>query len=535
MSGTFTDLFCGAGGSSLGLAAAGFELRLAANHWDRAVATHSENFPGAEHLCADVSGYDMRRLPRTDVLWASPECTWHSPAGGRRRLRAQLDLLADYVPTEAGVRSRATAFDVVRAAEAHRYPAVVVENVVEFAGWALFGEWLAMMAKLGYRHQLVCVDSAHVGGPANPRAPQWRGRVYVVFTLGAVPAPGLDLRPPAWCGSCAAEVAAVQAWKNPRRPRVGKYRAQYVYRCPNAACRHAVVEPYVRPAAAAIDWSDLGQRIGDRARPLAPATLRRIHAGLRMFAAQALLVDRRYSAGPDGPRVRTVAEPVGTVTAGGHSCRVLVLPPTLVPAGGTWDDAAAAVGDPMRTRTTSQTDALVVPPVVVNVNHQGDLGRPYPAGAAPLATRTTRIGDGVAVPPGAFYAKSFGGSAWQQDTARGVSQPLGAVTPEDHHALVVPYRRACRPRTTGGPPHTLHTGGSAALAQAAAGVADCRFRMLTPREHLRAQRFPDGYVVLGNKGEQTMQAGNAVSVNVAQWIGERVAAALDGRPGGEAE
>ena len=126
------------------------------------------------------------------------------------------------------------------------------------------------------------------------------------------------------------------------------------------------------------------------------------------------------------------------------------------------------------------------------------------------------------MPPGALYAKSFGGSARQQDTARDVSQPLGAVTPEDHHALVVPYRRACRPRTTGGPPHTLHTGGSAALAQAAADVADCRFRMLTPREHLRAQRFPDGYVVLGNKGEQTMQAGNAVSVNVAQWIGERV-------------
>jgi site-specific DNA-cytosine methylase len=32
MSVTFTDMFCGSGASSLGLAAAGFELRLAANH-----------------------------------------------------------------------------------------------------------------------------------------------------------------------------------------------------------------------------------------------------------------------------------------------------------------------------------------------------------------------------------------------------------------------------------------------------------------------------------------------------------------------
>jgi site-specific DNA-cytosine methylase len=36
---TFTDLFCGAGGSSVGLAAVGFELKLAANHWDRHLLT----------------------------------------------------------------------------------------------------------------------------------------------------------------------------------------------------------------------------------------------------------------------------------------------------------------------------------------------------------------------------------------------------------------------------------------------------------------------------------------------------------------
>src|SRR6266487_1974443 len=68
---TFTDIFCGAGGSSIGLAEAGFELRLAANHWARAIETHSANFTAAEHLCADVNNYDMRRLPRTHVLWAS--------------------------------------------------------------------------------------------------------------------------------------------------------------------------------------------------------------------------------------------------------------------------------------------------------------------------------------------------------------------------------------------------------------------------------------------------------------------------------
>jgi len=35
---TFTDIFCGVGGSSVGLTEAGLELKLAANHWDRATS-----------------------------------------------------------------------------------------------------------------------------------------------------------------------------------------------------------------------------------------------------------------------------------------------------------------------------------------------------------------------------------------------------------------------------------------------------------------------------------------------------------------
>jgi DNA (cytosine-5)-methyltransferase 1 len=46
--------------------------------------------------------------------------------------------------------------------------------------------------------------------------------------------------------------------------------------------------------------------------------------------------------------------------------------------------------------------------------------------------------------------------------------------------------------------------------------------MLSPREHLRAQRFTDDYIVKGNVGEQTAQAGNAVPCNVAQWIASKL-------------
>jgi len=516
---TFTDIFCGAGGSSIGLAAAGYELKLAANHWQRAIDTHAANFADAEHLCADVSNYDMRRLPRTDVLWASPICTEISPAGGRRRskgIRGQGSLLEEYgyVSPSAFDRTRATAFDVIRATEVHRYSAVLIENVVEFAtDWELFDWWLAGMTKLGYNHQIVCVSSAHVGDEGNAHAPQWRDRLYIVFTQTGIPLPDVTPRPLAWCPTCDADVAAVQSWKNPRGPKLGKYRQQYVYRCPNSACRHAVVEPYVSPAASVIDWSDLGVRIGDRGKPLAAKTMARIQAGLDMFA-QPTMVNvnhddiRTYPAAGGALPSRT------TKIGDGLAC-----PPMLVPAGGTWNNSATAVSEPMRTRTVREAEGVVTPPFLAMLR-----GNANPRGVdEPLNAVMTGRNHALIQP------EPFVTMLRRNGTATGIRQPLATMAASgNHHALVIPYRRGAKATTTAEPLHTLHTRESAALLGHAVNVDDCRFRMLKPREHLRAQRFPDSYVVVGNKGEQTMQAGNAVSSNVAQFLGQRVAAVLDG-------
>ena len=456
---TVTDLFCGAGGASSGLVEAGLDVVLAANHWPTAIATHAANHPGTEHLCADINNLDMRRLPRTDVLWASVICTEISPAGGRRRTRGQLALL-EYGPIESAgfERTRATALDVIRATEVHRYSVVVVENVPEFAtDWELFGWWITGMELLGYLHQITSVSSAHIGGPGNDPAPQWRNRIYITFTRTGLPVPDLTPTPAAWCQVCGVEVAARQAW-NPGR-RVGEYRQQYRYVCPNTICRHATVEPYVRPAASVIDWTDPGTRIGDRARPLADATMAKIRAGLAAYTAE---------------------------------------------------------------------------PSLVAVNHGGTDPRAIPGQRAPLPTRTGKIGDGLVSPPGAFIAELRGGGS----THRPVTHPLATVAASgNHHGLVIPYRRGSVPYGTDRPLHALSTKDSGALLQAAdpapdlsaVAVEDAWFRMIQPREQLSAQRFPTSYVVTGNKGEQTMQAGNAVSVNVAHWIGRRLLTALDSR------
>jgi DNA (cytosine-5)-methyltransferase 1 len=520
---TYTDIFCGAGGSSIGLSAAGLQLVTAANHWQRAIETHAANFPDAEHLCADINHYDMRRLPRTDMLWASPICTENSPAGGRRRTRGQLALMEFGPIASAGFeRTRATFHDVIRATEVHRYAAVVVENVVEAADWELFDWWVAGMCSLrpGYQVQYVSASSAHVGGAGNDPAPQWRDRLYLVFTRAGIPLPDVDPRPAALCTGCGTDVAAVQSWKRPGARRIGKYRQQYLYRCPNNACRHQQVEPYVLPAAAAIDWTDLGQRIGDRARPLAPATLRRIRLGLDRYAYP-------YTV-PAGGTWRTepadLAEPMPTRTA--TETDAMVVPPFMVERrdyNGPDRSRVRSVQEPVGTvvATARAVHTLVVPPLLVNSNHDDD--RPRRADREPMATATLKIGDGLATAP------PFIAMLRANNRATGVDEPIAALTTGRNHALVVPYYRTGTAKPANRPLDTLTTHDRFGLAApAGVEVEDCRFRMLQPREHLRAQRFPDTYVVTGNKGEQTMQAGNAVSANVAQWLGGQIATALGG-------
>ena len=90
----------------------------------------------------------------------------------------------------------------MRATEVHRYKIILIENVVEAASWELFDIWLAAMDKMGYNHQFISVSSAHIGDEANPHAPQWRDRLYIVFTAVSLPLIDIRPRPLAWCPNC---------------------------------------------------------------------------------------------------------------------------------------------------------------------------------------------------------------------------------------------------------------------------------------------------------------------------------------------
>jgi DNA (cytosine-5)-methyltransferase 1 len=282
-------------------------------------------------------------------------------------------------------------------------------------------------------------------------------------------------------------VAARQVFKRTDRPAWGRYRAQYLYRCPNAVCRFAIVEPDVLAAATVIDWSRVGQRIADRAEPLADNTLDRIRVGLARYctgpAIRPLLV-------PDEGRTGKCAAPVDgsmRTQATRNETALLVL------AGGTWNDHPAPVSAPFRARTTSEAEALVVP-------YYGT-GVARPAGE-PLGTQSTWDRFGVA-----FIAELRGGGS----TARPVAAPLATVTASgNHHGLVQTGR--C----------------DAEVSTARPRVEDCSFRMLEPSEIAAAMAFHAGYRVLGSKRDQVRQLGNAVTPPAAEFLLRAVVASLAG-------
>lgn len=503
---TLTDLFCGAGGSSTGaIAVPGVSVRIASNHWDLAVETHNTNHPDADHLCADLSQISPRFFPRTDILWASPECTNHSVAKGRKRAGAQPDLFDEVLPDAAAERSRATMWDVPRFAEHHRYSAVIVENVVDAWHWEPFRAWLMAMDSLGYEHHVVFLNSMHAQ-TFGPGAPQSRDRMYVVFWRKGNPLPDFVrvTSPAALCPECG-EVRARQVFKRHDRAPWGRYRSQYVFRCPNVKCRNQVLEPSFRPAAEIIDWSLLGQRIGDRTKPLAEKTLARIRAGIERYWAPFITEHTMEY------RTRGIDQPVSTIRASGNHFGLAV------PVEGRDGKAAQSADEPLRTQTTRNETGLAF---IAELRGGGSKHRPV---SDPLCTVvangnhhglvTTYYGNGGIRPTG---------------------DALATVTATERHALlmrnnkprgnpaqmVTPATEAVRTITTAGHQSLLTTD------RPTIDVDDVLFRMLEPREIAAAMDFPAEYVMLGNRREQVRLAGNAVTPPAARDLVGIVAESL---------
>ncbi len=425
---TVADHFCGAGGSTDGLAAVGCKPTAAANHWALSIESHAAAHPDCDHFVQDLMAEcDDDALPifyeSTWMAWFSPSCKGWSMAQGRKQdFRMQTMSLPGMgdddgpPPPEATIRSRVTMGAVIKFSKVHRYKYVVVENVVDICEWAHLRRWYAEMEALGYEHRTLFLNSMFFG------VPQSRDRWYAVFSLKGVPVPDLEFRPPAWCPTCETVVEAIQSWKNPNR-KYGRYREQYLYGCPRCA---SMTLPFVTPALAAIDFSLPIMRIGDRPKPLAEATMRRILAGAQRYWGWPVVLDTLRD-----PKTRNATtDPLPTQD--GRRSKALVTPPyipILVPTGGTWRRVATSVADPLPTRTGSENDGLLVQ---MRGTEDSQVGS---------SARTVDDPMGVITGGGrhqALVIKNFGNAeaAGPMSLPAG-DRPLGAITGVDHHALVV--------------------------------------------------------------------------------------------------
>lgn len=132
------DLFCGAGGTTIGFEQSGVAKVIAAvNHDPKAIESHWKNHPEVKHWEEDIRTLDLTGLvahvatermahPEAKViLWASLECTNFSRAKGGKPRDADSRTLADHL---------------------HRYITAIdptflmIENVVEFMSWGPLDE-----------------------------------------------------------------------------------------------------------------------------------------------------------------------------------------------------------------------------------------------------------------------------------------------------------------------------------------------------------------------------------------------------------
>lgn len=553
------DWFCGAGGATQGAhAVPGIVPILAANHDQLAIDTHSTNFPEVEHFRGDIRDLDVAGHPYAEIFWASPECTnWSQAKGKTADYAASPGLFGDPEVADDVQRSRALMQDVIRYLEGMQLRqepvlAGVVENVVDIRRWTLWDTWLGRIRALGYNTRLIALNSMHAQPRRTPYAPQSRDRLYLAYwhrSLGRDPDWDRWLRPLAYCPSCDRQVAAVQHWKRPGQD-MGRYRQQYVYRCPTIACRGAEVEPYFVPALAAIDWSLPGQRIGDRDRPLAEKTRARIAAGIARYWRPLHIeaAGNTYdAANPNHPqhgelsgyyRAWPVDEPLKAL----HTTPSKAL---IVPVDGREGKHAQPAVQVLRTQTGRNETGLLTPfiaelrgggsdarlvgdamaTVTASGNHHG-LVQPFMLDrrfeyrprrlSEPMSTITANDTSKALVAP--YYGTA--------DAARPDHWPLGALTTRDRYALVMrnneggaemltPVQEYLRTITTAGH-QSLVTPGD--MEAAGALVDDCYFRMFEPHEIHAGMAFVPDYIVLGTKRDRVRQLGNAVTPPVSEVL-----------------
>jgi len=446
------DMFCGAGGTSTGVSQAcdalGIKLRLTGiNHDELSIDTHTWNHPSSRHFQENLDSLDPRVLyknRRLNILMASPECTNHSVAkGGRPRLD----------------QSRATAFHVLRWAEALCPDGILVENVKEFQDWG------PLIQKVDKKGKPVLTEE---GDPWLIPDPDRKGEIFQSWLL--------CLRSLGYYVSYAVVNCANygDATTRERFFLLGSREKQLVFpKYTHMQKGESDTDLWV-PAKDIIDWEYPSQSIFNRKRPLKPKTIARIVKGF----------ERQIT-----PDTQGMLEPFLVILRGASQSRGLNIPlPTITSGGGHFGLVEPFLTILRGTGTTRDVERPL-PTITANGNHLG-LVQPFVLGQQSMAS------------------------------ARPVSSPIPTISTKGAISLIEPfligYYGNSSPYSIDKPMATIPTKDRFGLVSSIG--FDVMFRMLQPHELSAATSFPTDYHFCGNKGDTVKQIGNAVPVKTAQAL-----------------
>lgn len=475
------DLFAGAGGTSEGLIQACNELGIpvkvtAFNHDPIALETHTRNHPEVTPICKNLDNVDPRKVYRGQqlhMLIASPECTNHSIAKGGK-------------PSDD--QSRATAWHVLRWAEALCPEVVLVENVAEFMDWGpliqkkdskgkplftkqgepwmipdpekkgdIFNAWMNALRACGYYVSYAVVNCADYGDPTTRKR---------FFLLGR-----------------RTDAPAFPVFSHDKEARFG-------------------LKPWI-PARDIIDWSFPSQSIFNRKKPLAQKTMSKIISGLERYGGDLIEPFLTILRGTGG--ARDLSKPLSGITAGGTH-HGLVEPYLVEYYGG---DRTGDVNNPLHTVTAGGNRFGIAEPMIIGQQSKS-------------APRTTKHPLPTIATKGAIsLVESFLVQYYTNTAPHRLKEPLHTIPTKQRFGLVksgflIDYYGNTKPHSLDYPIPTI-LASSEKFGLVEIGL-DIYYRMLQPHELAAAMSFPEEYKFCGNKGDQIRQIGNAVPVKTAKSL-----------------
>ena len=551
----YIDLFCGAGGTSTGVENARYageqcaKVIACVNHDANAIASHAANHPEALHFTEDIRTLELSPLishiermkkiypDALVVLWASLECTNFSKAKGGQ-------------PRDAD--SRTLAEHLFRYIEAIDPDYIQIENVEEFMSWGdmdehghpiskakgrCYEKWKRNVKRYGYDFDWRILNAADYGAYTT------RKRFFGIFAKRGLP---IVFPEPTHCKDGKTDMfGRLEKWK---------------------------------PVKEVLDFSDEGDSIFYRKKPLAEKTLERIYAGLIKFVAggkeafivkynsmnrtgkyQAPSVDepcpvvatqgrlalakvnfhsKQFSGQPDCKNI-SVEGPAGTITCKDHHAFVSAY---------YGNGHNHSIQLPAPTVTTKDRLSLVTPFFMNYYSGGGQLGSVETPCPAIMTVPKQNLVTPVLMKQVPFRKPWIMNTAFS-NVGSSIDQPSQTITANRKWFYLMNPQFASAGGSVNNPcftliarmdkmpPYLVAAEGGIGIQVASGdsqmtikikefmalyGIIDIKMRMLRIAELKKIMGFPEDYVLIGPQSDQKKFIGNAVEVNMARVLCEAI-------------